>query len=115
ITDAADGFIAIRRGRCPLSVWPGRCCEAGRPHTRRRDMKTLTKILMALSMSFGLAACGPDGDSPAPESVHPVDPAMPTRVAELVGSWRYESIDAWISCSNGKEGPFTTVSGTETF
>ena len=81
-------------------------------------MKTFTKILMGLSISIGLVACGPDGGSSSSDPTwvgQPVDSATATGSAQFVGAWKYESLDAQITCSDGKQGQLTTVSGTETF
>lgn len=83
-------------------------------------MKTFKKVLMVLSVSIGMAACGPDGgqsSADAGESVGhpPVDSGMPTGIAQFRGVWKYESLDALITCSDGTQTPFNEVSGTETF
>jgi hypothetical protein len=85
-------------------------------------MKMFTKILLAVSMACGLAACGPDGgpsssdaDSNSAWVGDALDPVAATGTAQFVGVWKYVSLDGEISCSDGRQGALTTVSGTETF
>jgi hypothetical protein len=83
-------------------------------------MKTFNKVLMVLSVSFGLAACGPDGGHSTADAGDwvghpPADGGMPAGTAQFRGAWKYESLEALITCSDGTQTPFNEVSGTETF
>jgi hypothetical protein len=83
-------------------------------------MTTFTRVLIVLSISLGLGACHPDDEqsttTDAGTSVgQPADGGMLVGAAQFHGVWKYESLDARITCADGTDIAVNEVSGTETF
>jgi len=81
-------------------------------------MKTIAHILMAISMSCVLGACGPDGGRSGGDAATTgtaADAAQPTGAVQFLGVWQYTSLSAQIACDDGTSYTDDKVSGAETF
>ena len=81
-------------------------------------MNTLKRILLVSSLVAGLAGCGPGGGQMTADAgaggtgAAPADAGPPTGSAQFIGVWKFVSLDARITCSDGTDFPLNTVPGT---
>lgn len=72
-------------------------------------MKTFTRLLMVLSMTAGLAACGPDGggDKTAADAGSCTGVTPTASAQQVIGSWKQTAGTTNCTCNNGQ-----TISGS---